>query len=124
MEVSALSIWVPWSALAGSLVCLAGVVGVLIRSPWRALAVRVADLERAFPAWQASMSALATSATDAYAQAHEERVRAQTQRAGAASGAARRAREEPAPPPATAREARDRAKAEIAARFTNGGAPR
>ena len=88
--MSALSIWVPWTALAGSLVCLAGVLAVLIRSPWRALAVRVGELERAFPAWQSELAHLAGIATEEYARARAERERVQGWMGGQASGRARR----------------------------------
>jgi len=61
-----------------------------------AVARRLDDLERAFPAWQSEMVKLASSATDQYAQAKVERERAQAQHAG--TERARRKREEEAPP--------------------------
>jgi hypothetical protein len=98
--------------------------------PTRAsLARRVDELERAFPAWQAEMVRLATTASDQYAQSKVERERAQAQHAGVERArkakqqeiedpeAAFRAHVAQLPPEQRARAQREHEKARIAARF-------
>jgi hypothetical protein len=104
--------WVPLGAAAVALASFAGTIAALFRSPWRASAVasRVQDLERAFPAWHAEMSKLATAASEAYALARTERERVQGMMGGLASGEARRSKREP-----TAEEIQAAEEARIAA---------
>lgn len=91
--------WVPLASAAVALTSLVGVIAALFRSPWHAAAVarRLEDLERAFPAWHAEMARLATSASEAYALARTERERVQGMIGGLASGESRKRRAEPTP---------------------------
>jgi hypothetical protein len=84
---------------------------------YRAFNARLADVERAFPAWHAELAKMATVAAELYAEARDQRERAQRVLAGRASGAARAAPLEDEPPPDEAgrREWREAKKAAIAA---------
>lgn len=123
--------WSIVGALVGGGAVLLGWVRASRAWPARAaLARRVDDLERGFPAWQSEMVKLASSASDQYAQAKLERERAQAQHAGTERARKRRDDEQTDPdaafraqlatmaPDQRARALRDHEKARIAARFS------